>query len=77
MGTRSLPTRKIVVCCKWVFKFKYKSNGSIECYKVWLVAKGYSQKVSITKIYLPIVKSDSIQVIFAIVNYSQNAYPSI
>ena len=27
---------------KWVFIVKYKSYGSIECYKVMLVAKGFS-----------------------------------
>lgn len=79
MGTRSLPTRRIVVCCKWVFKLKHKFNGSIEHYKAWLVAKGYSQKANIdfTKTCFLVVKSDSIQTIFAIANYSQNAYPSI
>jgi len=67
---------RIVVYCKWVFKLKYKSNGSIEHCKAWLVAKGYSQKVNIdfTKTYSLVVKSDSIQSIFAIVNYSQNAF---
>jgi histone deacetylase 1/2 len=29
-----LPTGRTHVHCKWVFKLKYKSNGSIECYKV-------------------------------------------
>jgi hypothetical protein len=39
-----LPQGKNVVCCKWVYKFKYKSNNSIERYKAHLVVKGYSQK---------------------------------
>jgi hypothetical protein len=29
-----LPIKRTHVRCKWVFKLKYKSNGSIECYKV-------------------------------------------
>jgi hypothetical protein len=29
-----LPTERTHVHYKWVFKLKYKSNGSIECYKV-------------------------------------------
>ena len=38
-----LPPNKWVVGCKWVFRIKYKVDGSIERYKARLVAKGYSQ----------------------------------
>eukprot|EP00253_Pinus_taeda_P002071 PITA_02071 len=37
-----LPEGRSVVGCKWVFKLKWKVDGSIERYKVRLVAKGYS-----------------------------------
>lgn len=30
--------------CKWIFKIKYRVDGSIEHYKARLVAKGYSTK---------------------------------
>ena len=30
--------------CKWVFKKKLRPDGTIEKYKAWLVAKGYTQK---------------------------------
>ena len=33
---------KYSIGCKWVFIIKYKSYGSIECYKVRLVVKGFS-----------------------------------
>ena len=36
------PEGKKLVGCKWVFKRKMGSNGSIEKYKAHLVAKGYS-----------------------------------
>ncbi|XP_075088079.1 uncharacterized protein LOC107798417 [Nicotiana tabacum] len=39
-----LPSGKIPICCKWVFKVKYKSSGKVEKYKYRLVAKGYSQQ---------------------------------
>jgi histone deacetylase 1/2 len=37
-----LPSTKILVKCKWVYKLKLKPNGTIDRYKVHLVAKGYS-----------------------------------
>ena len=33
-----------VIGCKWIFKLKHKSDGSIERYKALLVAKGYKQE---------------------------------
>ncbi|KAK0578568.1 hypothetical protein LWI29_012561 [Acer saccharum] len=39
----SLPSSNKPIVCKWVFKVKYHSDGSIERYKTRLVAKGYNQ----------------------------------
>ena len=40
----TLPTRKKAITCKWVYKVKMNSDGSIERYKVRLVACGFDQK---------------------------------
>ena len=44
--------------CKWVDKIKRNPEGSIERYKVWLVAKGFSQTKAIKdfETFSPIVK---------------------
>jgi hypothetical protein len=39
----SPPLGKKPIGCRWVFKIKRKSDGSIERYKEGLVAKGYTQ----------------------------------
>ena len=38
----TLPPRKSVVGCKWIYKIKTRSDGSIEHYKARLVAKGFT-----------------------------------
>ena len=38
-----LPQHKSPIGCKWIYKPKFKSDGSIDKYKDRLVAKGYSQ----------------------------------
>ena len=39
-----LPSTKVPIGCKWVFKVKYKASGEVERYKARLIAKGYNQK---------------------------------
>ena len=39
----TLPPRQSVVGCKWIYKIKTRSDGSIECYKTHLVAKSFTQ----------------------------------
>jgi histone deacetylase 1/2 len=39
-----LPTGRKAIGCKWIFRIKYNSDGSIEKNKARLVAQGFSQK---------------------------------
>ena len=43
----TLPPGKFVVGCKWIYKIKTHSDGSIEHYKTRFVAKGFTQEYEI------------------------------
>ena len=66
----TLPLGKKLVGCKYVFKIKYKPDGSIGKYKAKLVAQGFSQQegVDYNEIFAPVVDSTSISLLLAIAN---------
>jgi uncharacterized protein (DUF2225 family) len=59
---------KNVIDCKWVYKLKQKSDGSIDWYKARLVAKGFKQryKIDYEDTFSLVVKMATIHIILSI-----------
>jgi hypothetical protein len=57
-----------IVRCKWVFRVKQRSDGSVERYKARLVAKGFDQREGINydKTFANVAKLTSVRVLFAL-----------
>jgi len=63
-----LPEGRKAVPCKWVYRRKKNSDGSIARYKARLVAKGFSQipGIDFTATYAPALRLESLRTIMAI-----------
>lgn len=63
-----LPSNRLPIKCKWIFKIKPGYNDIPTRYKARLVAKGYSQRKGIDykETFAPVVKHTSLRLILAI-----------
>lgn len=65
----SLPIGKRTVGCRWVFTFKYNSEGSISRFKARLIVKGFTQSYEnyYAEMFAPVEKlnSSSFAIIFS------------
>jgi hypothetical protein len=71
-GTWSLvppPTNHNIVGCKWVYKLKTHSDGSIARYKARLVAKGFHQQqgIDFDETFSPVIKPPTVRMIISLV----------
>ena len=64
----SLPPKRKLVQCKWVYQTKVAADGSDKKYKAILVSRGFSQiqGVDYTETFAPVAKMDSIRLVVAI-----------
>ena len=63
-----LPTGKKPIGCKWVYKVKHNSDGSVRRYKARLVAKGFAQThgIDYDEMFAPVAEVATVRIVIAV-----------
>uniref|UniRef100_A0A2N9EL95 Reverse transcriptase Ty1/copia-type domain-containing protein n=1 Tax=Fagus sylvatica TaxID=28930 RepID=A0A2N9EL95_FAGSY len=63
-----LPAGKSAIGCKWVYKIKTRSDGTVDRYKARLVAKGFTQEYGIDyeETFAPVARLSSVRTLIAV-----------
>ena len=66
-GTRFTP-RRCEVGCRWLYKVKHNTDGSVNRYKDRLVVKGYAQQhhIDYDEMFAPVVKMTIVRVLLVV-----------
>ena len=67
------PKSRKIVSTKWIFKTKYKADGSLDKHKARLVARGFTQRpgVDFDETYAPTARMTTIRTLFSLAAHHQ------
>ena len=63
-----MPASKSAIGCKWVYKIKTRSDGTVDRYKARLVAKGFTQEYGIDyeETFASVARLSSVRTLIAV-----------
>uniref|UniRef100_A0A2N9EQH5 Reverse transcriptase Ty1/copia-type domain-containing protein n=1 Tax=Fagus sylvatica TaxID=28930 RepID=A0A2N9EQH5_FAGSY len=69
------PSNQNVIGCRWVYKIKRNTDGSVSRYKARLVAKGFHQQaeVDFDEMFSPVVKPPTVRIILSLATQNQRS----
>ena len=64
----NLPAHKHAIGCRWIYRIKYKLDGTVDRYKAKLVAKGYTQqaRLGFVETFSPVEKLTSVRILLSL-----------